>query len=552
MRIFLKFLLYLSLWLLLLVGLGALSFSWWGPVAFERGVEKVLRNYGFSEAKVFVERMGLKQLVLRLDCLRYKEASLSGATLTLGYAWQGLLGGELEYLILAHPEVVFDYSDGWPPLPGGGDRRELPDSGRLLERFPVRELSIETAVVTLQGVDWVRTVRLDLELGGRESLRGEVLVQGGDLRIDAQADVLWPDLSGSFTASLVLEKSDEWQDWSRIRNWLDVPDAFVLELGPIQIKASGEVSGQRLQAWELVLENENLTLGGPGVGMESDYLSVAISGHSLDALHAVVGLSGGRITWSDGGGVLTGLEGDFELASLQPLVSKGAQALQFVSMEQGEFATGPGQLSLSYVESRAGGPPLDLQITTTALGGEIRMKVDGRIRQPLGLSARVFLDSVDLKEVAALFPQFDGQMEGQASGELALAFEEEQIALLPGGLQLKTGTSGRFAYLRQGWLTQDPKLNPEDFVGSRPVLEIMKDPRGAPALTELAMRDLKMTEFNFTIQQEETEELSVLTRIEGERIIKGVTVPVMLDIPIRGEIKETIDTIFEFNTRMRD
>ncbi|MFU8847514.1 MAG: YdbH domain-containing protein [Opitutales bacterium] len=439
-RGFFKFLLYLGLWLLLLVGLGAFTFPWWGPAAFERGLEKVLRDYGFSEAEVSVERIGLKQMVLGLDHLRYEEATLSGATLTLGYELQGLLAGELEYLILAHPEVVADFSGGWPPLPSSGEGRELPDGGRLPGRFPVKELSIEAAVLTLQGVDWAHTVRLDLTMSGR-----------------------FPD-----------------------------------------------------------------------------------------SLHGAVGISAGRMTWSNGGGVLSGLEGEFELASFQPLASKGMQTLEFASMAQGEFTTGPGQLSLSYLESREGESPLKMQITTTALGGKVRMQVDGRIRKPLGLRVRVFLDAVDLEEVATLFPQFDGQIEGRASGELAFAFEGEQIALLPGGLQLEAGTSGHFAYLRQGWLTQDPKLNPEAFVGDRPILEIMKDSRGAPALTELAMRDLKMTAFNFKIQQEETGEQSMLAQIKGERSIKGVTVPVVLDVPIRGDIKETINAVFQFNTRMRD
>ncbi|MFO8026034.1 MAG: hypothetical protein R6U56_00025, partial [Opitutales bacterium] len=195
-------------------------------------------------------------------------------------------------------------------------------------------------------------------------------------------------------------------------------------------------------------------------------------------------------------------------------------------------------------------PPMDLEIETTALGGKVRIRIDGQIADPLDLSVRVHLDSVQLEEIAGLFPQFEGRMEGAASGELALGLEGGQIVLQPGELQLEGDTTGRFEYLRQGWLTQDPDLDPEAFVAGRDIVEIMQDPQGATVLTELAMRDLKMSDFRLEVQTGPDGGQSVVAEVKGQRTIKGVTVPVVLDVPIRGDVKETINAVFEFNTRM--
>jgi hypothetical protein len=284
--------------------------------------------------------------------------------------------------------------------------------------------------------------------------------------------------------------------------------------------------------------------------LESDSLSVSVQGTLSGPLGAVVAVKNGRATWSDGGGLLRGLEGDFELASLQPIASEGWQSLQFASIEQGEFSTGAGRLRLNYAGERDGVAPLRLEITTTALGGNVRIMVDGQVVDSLALSIRVLLDSVNLHEIASLFPQFEGRIKGVASGELALRMDGTQIALLPGGIQLVADTNGRFQYQRQGWLTQDPTLDPEAFVSGRDILEIMKDSRGAQVLTELALRDLKMLEFSLKVEESASGDQSVVADIKGDRTIKGVSVPVVLRVPIRGDVKETINAVFEFNARM--
>jgi hypothetical protein len=191
-----------------------------------------------------------------------------------------------------------------------------------------------------------------------------------------------------------------------------------------------------------------------------------------------------------------------------------------------------------------------LEIVTRALGGDVQMEVDGRMDAPRELDIHMYLKQVELKQVAGLFPQFEGRIEGLASGELALRLEGDRVVLQPGSLELKPDTVGRFVYSRQGWLTQDPDLNPEAFVRDRDIVDIMKDSKGAQVITELAIRDLLMSEFRLDILNPNNADERAMARIEGHSMIKGVKVPVVLDVPIRGDLIETINAVLKFNSRL--
>lgn len=289
------------------------------------------------------------------------------------------------------------------------------------------------------------------------------------------------------------------------------------------------------------------------VDLGSEQLVLTARGTSIESLEATVQVRGGQINWSDGSGQLAGLVGEIRLASVLPTRTAGGEPLEFASFKQGDLSTGPGTIALSYTgDSETDGSPLTVDVRTTALGGTVRIAAEGQFRESLTGSIRVGLDAVDLEAIAALFPQFDGEIQGRASGELALGLEGPKIVLLPGGLRLDTGTDGRFTYRRQGWLTQDGTLNPEAFVRGRDIVGIMQDPQGATALTELALQALEMSDFRLDIRQAGSDGPPIEVRIEGERTIQGVTVPVVLDVPIRGDVEETINAVFEFNARMRD
>ena len=360
-------------------------------------------------------------------------------------------------------------------------------------------------------------------------------------------------------ASLFVEGN--WQAWPRDFSPTHLSARLHIDEGPLSLFTGlGSATGTvRMDASISAGETRQLTLSADlkdayvsasGVSLESAHLQTSVEGALPDSLKATFGVNKGRLSWSDNAGLLTGLSGDLEFSSLRPVKTNGKQTLVFDSIQQGAFTAGSGQMRFSYDEDRKDTSPLELEFTAPALGGNIRIVVNGRIDKSKSLAIRLYLDHVELKQVAALFPQFDGSIEGKASGEMALRLEENRIILEPGSLQLAPNSTGRFEYLRQGWLTQKPDLNPDTFVKGRDIVSIMKDPQGAPAITELAMRDLTMSEFRLDILFQKTGNQRALARIKGHGSVKGIKVPVILDVPISGDLKETINAVLKFNSRM--
>ncbi|MGE9295780.1 MAG: hypothetical protein ACQKBV_05790 [Puniceicoccales bacterium] len=285
--------------------------------------------------------------------------------------------------------------------------------------------------------------------------------------------------------------------------------------------------------------------------LRGDALELSVHGELPKALAARLGLSGGQVSWSGDVGELLGLNGAVELSSVQPIQTDGVQTLTFDSMRQGKFSMKSGRLTFSFDDETATGvPQLDAEFHAGALGGEVTLFVKGSIVDPRSLRIRAKLDRVQLAEVAALLPDFEGSITGQASGELAVRLEGKKIVLQPGYLELTPGTTGRFRYTRQGWLTQDPKLNPEAFVRGKDIVTIMKAPQGAPVVTELAMRDLRMTYFRFDVLEPGTGDRRAKAQIKGDSTVHGITVPVVLDVPIRGDLKEYVNLVLQFNEKM--
>ncbi len=583
-RFFLKFSLVSVVAFLLCIGLGVALFPWWGPAVLERVAPGVLEDAGFSEVGLTVENFGASELSFRVERLRYHGVTLANASVTVGYHFAGLRRGELDAVTVAHPEVAIDLAASWPTSTTTGAGADVALLDRLPDRFPVKAINLNEAKLSLKSGDSAQTLGLDFQIQGRERLDGQITLRGEGVELDAQLDASWSEPSGRVEVAATVGPLFEWLKFGHTCGWLSLPEGFMLRSESLDMDAEIEFAGPGPGNWRVEalsrgatasLDASELSFGqleleargkGPDVsltaklsdpglstaaaGFESERLSVGVEGRLPNSLEGRIGVSEGHMTWADGGGQLTGLKGEVELASLQPLASKGQQTLQFAAIEQGELTTKAGQLRLNFDDSRQDQEPLALEIEADALGGVVEIQVRGKLRVPLSLSVRVLLDAVQLGDIAALFPEFEGRMEGVASGEVGLDLERGKLVLQPGGLQLISGTMGRFEYKRRGWLTQDPRLDVEAFISGREILEIMQDPQGATALTELAMRDLNMSKFELRVKTSENEETSVEAQIQGSRTIKGVKVPVVLDVPIRGAIEETINAVFEFQSRM--
>jgi hypothetical protein len=310
------------------------------------------------------------------------------------------------------------------------------------------------------------------------------------------------------------------------------------------------ISAEEPRALTLSADISDANLAASDASLESGLLKISVGGDLPDSLAANFNLSDGRLSWSEGAGHITGLDGDVKLATLLPVSTKGSQMLQFASIEQGDFVAKAGQVEFSYQGDPKADSPLKLELAADALGGNVRILAEGRMRAPRSLELRVFMKRVELEKVAALFPQFEGRLEGEASGEMALRLEDKRLLLEPGSLQLTPDTVGHFEYTRQGWLTQNPDLDPAVFVIGRDIVNIMEDPQSASVITELALRDLAMTEFTIKVLERDSGDTRVVVQIQGNSMIKGIQVPVVLDVPIRGDVKETINAVLKFKSRM--
>jgi hypothetical protein len=394
-------------------------------------------------------------------------------------------------------------------------------------------------------------------------------------------------LSGEAIVSMAVDNPVEWIDFSRNRGWWPLPEELVFSAGPVTIQGSTAWTKGQAHSWSAGMKTTqmsasvgatSLSVGtllldarmtdepvrslalsvdiadafvlSSGVSLESPHVEASIEGSWPGPMEGALSLREGQLTWSDGAGLLSGLDGAIALKSLQPPITLGDQLLRFTSMAQGDFSANSGRIRFSYEGERDDRSPLELDLTAAALGGKIRVVVEGSIVPALSLAVRIYLEGVELEQIAALFPQFDGRIQGLASGELALRIEEGRIVLQPGGLQLVPHSTGRFAYLRQGWLTQNPDLDPEAFVRGRDIVDVMQDSQGSSVITELAMRDLSMSEFRIDILMRNSGAARVAAQIKGNGEVKGMTVPVVLNVPIRGDVKETINAILKFNSRM--
>ncbi|TVP77536.1 MAG: hypothetical protein EA353_10165, partial [Puniceicoccaceae bacterium] len=352
--------------LLLLVGLLVGTFAFWGPAAFQWSAAAALRQAGFSEVELSVESLSLRRLSLAMNRLQYPGATLLDAALDVDYDLEGLFSGELRAIRLMHPRLEIDLSDEWHRSEPG-ERGGAPLADTFPARFPVKYIHLQDGVVLLRGSDWSRSLEIGAELSGQERMDGTITINDEALYIDLRADILWSEWLGRVTATAEVRKMEELVEFARDRGWLTLPAGFSFNAQPVAVEFDGGLRKQSPLDWKLVLRNqgfaaslatsrftaEQFELEAGGTGVEPGQFELKITGGTAahegmnfsfgqgtgsvygtwpDSLGALVGVRAGRVTWSDGGGRLNGLEGSFEMASLVPLASKGFQTLRFTSI----------------------------------------------------------------------------------------------------------------------------------------------------------------------------------------------------------------------------
>jgi len=284
-----------------------------------------------------------------------------------------------------------------------------------------------------------------------------------------------------------------------------------------------------------------------GFLLDAERLKAEVSGSWPGDLWAKLSLDAGELSWGQGSGLLEGLSGALDAVSLTPVSISQPQTLTFDRFQQGELTASEGKVSVTYTPQQK--PAFLIKLEALALEGRMDVTVTGSSVSPLTVDINARFDRVSLESLAALLPDFDGRITGTVSGNLAIRLDNGKLVLKPGYLQLTPNTSGRFQYFQQGWLTQRPDLNPEEFVKSKDFLALMQDSQKVTTVVEYAMRDLLMTSFRMDVLKTGVQK-PVEIVISGEREVKGVKIPVTMNIPVSGDVKETLNIVLKLQSKM--
>lgn len=318
-----------------------------------------------------------------------------------------------------------------------------------------------------------------------------------------------------------------------------------------QLAGSANVGASASRVIHAELKGQDVSLQASAGSGTIGQLKLGLEGTYPGGLSAQLGLQGGQFSWAEGAGSLTGLHGTLELPSLLPFLAPGLQTLTFDRVAQGDLVAHSGRLTLEYLPAASSQPAaLHLELEAETFGGTLMALVQATLGATPSVAAELVLDNVQLEQLAELFPEFNGSIQGRVSGRLPIRIEGPRIFLQPGYLEMAPGQTGHFRYEQPGWLTQDPGLDPVQYAQSRDLVTLLQEPDGAAILTELAMRDLRMTAFRLDLLKPGAGDRKVLIQIEGDGRAKGVKVPVVQEIRVGGDLKETLNLLLQMQNRV--
>ncbi len=414
---------------------------------------------------------------------------------------------------------------------------------RLANPLPAR---FEWEAATLETLDSERVyLKLeDWELSGDLAMYklGDVSATAGPVRV--LLDGPWATVRGAedlqpFSVRLILQEGP-----------VEIFTGKGSILGTLGLRADfGPVKGEPQLEAAATLTNGTINAG--PVEIATERVKVAVGGKPPNALASTIYIKNTDVTWASDSGHLTGINGEVQIANILPLAMPEKQTLTFKQLEQGKIVIYDGEINVAY---QAATESEQAEVSLTAGGDFANGGIAGRIQVTLGepftAQADLLLQRVSLTYLAGLFPKFDGKIQGYVSGEIPIKKVGNRVFIRPGYLEMAAGDTGKFSYTKQGWLTQDPSLNPVEFSKDMDLATLMKQPKGGAILTELAMRDLNMSAFRLDILKPGEGKERISIHLEGDGSFKGVKVPIVLDVPIRGDVKELINLMLLMNEKL--
>lgn len=283
-------------------------------------------------------------------------------------------------------------------------------------------------------------------------------------------------------------------------------------------------------------------------------------------------IQNGFLSWKENTGSLEGLNGQVDVNPLGPAYTSRPQHLTFAHLKQGDFEAHNGHIHFELNRTQDDLLQIDATVQADFLGGSLQVKTTTHLTTPIESKITLSFENVDLAKLAAFAPQFKGELSGRVRGELSVGLTGKQLKFYPSSITLMPGTEGKLKYLQKGWLTQDPSIDIDAIIEELNEDELMfflsQDSSAYSHLsdkidfekvmtfwpqiiTEISMRDLTLDTFEAQLYQPENLDRPVFIKIKGNSDIKGITAPVILDIPVHGPLEELINYVLHFQLNIQ-
>ncbi|MEM0967497.1 MAG: hypothetical protein AAGJ81_15220 [Verrucomicrobiota bacterium] len=410
---------------------------------------------------------------------------------------------------------------------------QLPAFGLVIDNLQIVSPFSDNPLATLS---FTSSSGIAKEFGGR----GEILSIAFEIRGSGNNERLQADLDWSSVAS------PNWDSLqSQLELWkVEAPPFFGAIWENLNGRATIETDSKdlvsKIESTFVRLEKEWEAFG---FSAEDGMLKGEISQNSEDS-RVFLDAEAKTFTWKQSDIFLTafGFSGSMEIdpkkTSYFIASDSGSGVINGIEIEPFSFSADLSQ------ESDA---PFAVEVgaSLTAFSGEIDADVSLRFAETVDIEAKAAFHNLDLRTLNNHFAVFDGTVDAQVQGEIAFKRESGFVTVLPSLIEMVPDTIGRLSFTRAGWMTGDPELDPVKVAEGLRIDQLLSREDGTQILVELAARDLTVTLLRISLFQEDLDERQGEIKLEGYSMVKGTRIPLVLTIPLRGQLQETIRILLQ-------
>ncbi len=192
--------------------------------------------------------------------------------------------------------------------------------------------------------------------------------------------------------------------------------------------------------------------------------------------------------------------------------------------------------------SPGGDEGMDATVKATArvFAGSVEADIKARVEPFSPANAAVNLTDVSLGRINERFGFFDGKIDARVRGRVEAKWEQGLLTLLPSTLEMVPGTEGTLQYEKSGWMTGDPDLDVVALSEKLRIDQLLTRDDSAGILVELAARNLTVTRLRIALFEPDLKDRKGEINLEGYSMVQDTRIPVVLKIPLRGDLQESI------------